>query len=1159
VIKRIVTLVLALILVASPVVPVSAAGPVSPATDTCCGDESVPKTSSRLIVELDVPPLVTTLSSEDWNVASGRLTPQSLDAQRQLAAIEEQQAAFANAMQTALPASTVSTYMDEYGKIRQATYQLVMNGMAVDPGVADTESARRILSSIPGVKHVYPDYAHYPDVYTSTQLINAPAAWDSAAIGGRENAGRGVKVASMDGGIHKDAPMFDGTFYEYPAGYPPGGLGLTSNNNGKIIVSRAYFRTWDPPAAGDENPWPGENGTPHGCHTSSIAAGDIVTGTYLGMAFPNMSGVAPKAWLMSYRVFYESVTSDGSFYTAEGLAALEDIVADGADVLNNSWGGGPSSVGGEFDALDTALRNVAAAGTFVVMSEGNAGPGLGTGDHPSDAYMNVGACSSGGSLASGRLSAIAPEPVSEDLQGISYASATFGSSFPVGSVITFSAISANSVDPTNVEGCSAWTGSPFQGRAVLIKRGTCEFGQKVLLAEQAGASMVIVYNHEAGGDTLVTMAGGDYGGQVTIPSIFVGNTAGQALVDWADANIDDAVLEINTLAFQAGNQPDVIASFSSRGPGVGNVLKPDIVAPGVNILAQGYAEGATGEDRHLGYGQASGTSMSAPHVTGAAALLRQIHPDWSNAYIKSALMSTAKYLEVYNSDGSPAQPLDMGAGRLDLTNAADPGVILDPPSLSFGQVVTGTTQTLTLSLTSVAGITETYALSTLYTGAGFDATTSLPGFGVSPDSVELAPGETAEVTVTFDSVAGSGIGDNQGYIVLDGTTYDAHLPVWVRVIPAAEVADILIIDNDASTTLGFPNYSEYYTSTVEALGYSYEYRDADMYYNNPATIPDAANLSAYRAILYFTGDNYYRDGTFTVATPLTQLDQDRLTEYANNGGSIIAMGQDLSAVLASDATDDGTFFYSAILGGNFLQDDITGAYEATVPIVPLDDAPTAFKNTSIDVSTSGDGAANQAYIDEIKKAPEKNPDLPDELLPYMPLFRYPGTNNIEKGIVAMSHRDQPTLERAGISHYGRCIYAAFGLEGVNDDTGGTTRQELLQLLLNWGWDEPNVTIVDTTPTNASKMVTLRADLSSNIAGVTGMTYRWDFGDGTAYTAYYTSSQASHTYQYSGQYTVRVEVIDSYGNRSIGETDLLIIDLAETQLRFLPEIFNTFTR
>src|SRR5690606_37737081 len=122
------------------------------------------------------------------------------------------------------------------------------------------------------------------------------------------------------------------------------------------------------------------------------------------------------------------------------------------------------------------------------------------------------------------------------------------------------------------------------------------------------------------------------------------------MTNWHATHGDAAQLSMSTVAFQVGNDPDYVAQFSSRGPGAGNTLKPDIAAPGVNILAQGYAAGATGEARHLGYGQASGTSMAAPHVAGAAILLREAHPGWSNAYIKSALMSTSQYMDIYNAD-----------------------------------------------------------------------------------------------------------------------------------------------------------------------------------------------------------------------------------------------------------------------------------------------------------------------------------------------------------------------------------------------------------------------------------------------------------------------------------------------------------------------------
>ncbi len=213
----------------------------------------------------------------------------------------------------------------------------------------------------------------------------------------------------------------------------------------------------------------------------------VTNATYGGIALPTMSGVAPGAWIMSYRVFYNSVTDDGSFYNTEGLAALEDIIADGADVLNNSWGGGPTGLGGEFDALDTALINASKAGVFVVMSNGNAGPGLGSGDHPSDEYINVAATSTTGTYAAGMLSVIAPTPVSPTLQDMSFADAEFGNGLEIGEIITYTYLASDNVDPSNAEGCDPWPAGTFTGNAAVILRGTCDFSRKVYYAQQGGA------------------------------------------------------------------------------------------------------------------------------------------------------------------------------------------------------------------------------------------------------------------------------------------------------------------------------------------------------------------------------------------------------------------------------------------------------------------------------------------------------------------------------------------------------------------------------------------------------------------------------------------------------------------------------------------------
>ena len=1089
-----------------------------------------PSTSHRLIVQLSSPSLSEEQAATGFAPQSqGRPDLNSTQAQAYISRLKAEQAAFVSSMQQALPGASVGQYINELGARVDLTYQVTFNGLAVDPGSTGKEQARKVLSALPGVKAVYSDFAHQPDLYASIPLINAAAAWDNPAIGGMANAGAGVKIASIDGGIlggkYYPAPMFAGDNFSYPAGWPPGGLGYQDNNNGKIIASRVYFRTWDPPALGDENAWPGERGTPHGNHTSSIAAGEQVVASYLGIT-ETISGVAPQAWLMSYRVFYYSVTGDESFYDAEGIAAIEDMVKDGADVVNNSWGEGPARLGTEFNPLDLALVNAAKAGVFVSMSAGNSGPYQGTGDHSSPEYINVAASTTDGTLAAGRLSVVAPEPVSDTLKAMPFTAA--GATLELGNVYTFTFRVAEVISPTNFEGCSPWPAGTFDGVAAVVSRGTCAFTDKALNAQNAGARMVIVYNNAGGGDALVNML---IDPSVAIPALFTWYSRGVAMTDWYTAYGDASILSYDTLAHQIGNVPDLIASFSSRGPNPGNVLKPDIAAPGVNILAQGYTPGATGMARHRGWGQASGTSMAAPHVAGAAALIRQIHPDWSPAEIKSALMSTSKYIGVWNDDGSQVQPLDMGAGRLDLTHAADPGVILDPPSLSYGQVVTGSVKSMHVLLTSVADSSETYFLETQRITGTYPLTptiSGLPGFTISPASITLDPGKTVMITVTFDSNAGL-TGDNQGFIALNGSTHNAHMPAWARVTPQP-AADILVIDNDASSSSGFPDYTRYYSDTLANLGYTFDILDTDNLAGSVSSFLDTVDLSAYKAIIYFTGDNYLPNGTFGVPTPLTEGDMYALNEYAQAGGTLILMGQDLAGVWDAADPDTAPFTYGYTLGGTYLQDSVNNFVISPTFTISSSGA-LASQGISLDLSAMGDGAANQYFVDEI--ASHVKITEPATVDPnYVALFRYPDPTNVDNGTVAMAHRDQPTLENPGLFYAGRSVYTTFGLEGVNNDSGFSTREDLLQRALDWGWDEPEASISATI--SGTVQATFSASFTSNITGTTALSYRWDFGDGTAFTTPSASDMVTHTYLVPGNTTVHVEVVDSLGNHAIGE-------------------------
>jgi len=1231
-----------------------------------------PEVSHRFIVELQSAPLAVQYKEMvGAQSVDGKLDASSTTAQSYVAQLQAEQAAFVAQMQAALPNAKVSTYIDENGISNQQTYQVVLNAVVVDAGFDAGTLELKTLSALPGVKAVYRDYKYNTDLYTSTHLINAPMAWDM--LGGQAMAGKGIKVASMDGGLHKDAPMFDGTGWSYPAGYPANGLGLTSNNNGKIIASRAYFRWWDPPAAGDENPWPGDNGTSHGTHTGSTAAGNPVTdATYAGTALPPMSGVAPGAWLMSYRVFYASVAGDGSFHTAEGVSALEDLVKDGADVVNNSWGGGPGGLGAPFDAIDNALVNAAKAGVFVSMSNGNAGPNLGTGDHPSPEYINVAASSTSGTYATGRVSMTAPQPVSTTTE---YASifASFGGDVPLAQLLVKDYVAAAVISPTNGVGCGPFGANAFNGKTALISRGGCEFGLKALNAQNAGASFVIIHNSAAGGDSPMGMSGGAVGELVTIPVISVGHSAGLELTAFSAAHPTDAQVTINTTGYQSGNTPDLVASFSSRGPSTRNSLKPDIAAPGVNIMAQGYAVGAKDEARHLGYGQVSGTSMASPHVAGSAALLRQMYPSWSNDAIKSALMSTSKYMDIYNFDGSPAQPTDMGAGRLDIGAAMYPGVILDPPAADFGLIYTGTAKLgREIMVTNVTTHTETYNISTLYTGNGFapTQTTTLAGVTVSPASLTLNPGETKSFMVGFDPALGMGMDINQGFIVMQGTDHNAHLPFFARVAPALGGADVLLLDVDFSPFIGLPDYANYYKATLDNLGISYDYADWLQ-----SDILAYSDLASYKAVVIFTGDNF---------VPWTYFgdfgDQELLNEYAQAGGKLIVMGQDASAVMGDGCDGQGGSFFSGFtLGANCLWDSVSYFDLPSLPIEGHMDAPPAFEwlyldltdvnhavgqtelsglnettpitdsvgtgtvdfyydnftglldyyvdievtgemsitaahihsgtagvnggvifpifpftETQVvtdsiswsgsvtltpeqnaqreaegmyvnvhtvaygggelrgqvaDAAIIGDGAANQYYIDELaSNAWGWDPSAaPYEINQFWPLLRYPGSIPLDENTVAVAHRDQPTLERPGISYLGRSIYASFGLEGVNNPNNSNarwhedanSREYLLETFWNYLMDEPTATISETWNITTSQILIGEIGFSSNITDARPWQGRVDWGDGSPYTPYIYGNQASHHYVECGDYTIRAEVIDNYGNSTLASKTVTV--------------------
>ncbi len=1070
--------------------------------------------SHRLIVELEEPALVQWGIKNRIAVRDAKIQVNEFEAKQYIAELYTKQNEVLDLVNKKLPGAYLATYINEENRYKEHRYSIVFNGFSLDMGRTAQKSDIEILKKLPGVKGVYPEKSYFLSMYASNPLIDTPSVWSNPFIGGRNRAGAGIKIASMDTGVHKDAAMFDPSGFNYPLGYPIGGIGLKANNNGKIIASRVYLRPYDPPVEGDKNPWPGPSGNSHGVHTAGTAGGNHVQAQYIGKNV-DISGVAPGAWIMSYKIFYRSITGKVTFNDPEGIAALEDIVRDGADVVNCSWGSGPTSAGGAYDPLDTALLNAWRAGVFVSMSAGNSGPNKSTSDHPSEDYIVVAATTSGGTFAGGDMDVVNPLPVPDKLRAIPSGIADFGQPPEIGSTGTYFFRTAKHIDSANITGCAPWDGEPFKGFAAVIARGGCGFSEKTYHAQQAGAEFVVIYNN-AGEDIRSMPCSSDNCDHIDIFSVFIGQSHGEALEDWYSLYGDSSEAAFNFTAYQAGNIPDEVIGFSSRGPGVGNKLKPDIAAPGVNILSQGYGPFAEGENVHLGFGQVSGTSMAAPHIAGAAALLKQLHPLWSNTDIKSALMSTADFMDIYNQDGSPAQPLDIGAGRVNLSKAIDPEIILDPPSLGFGVVENGEQKKLTLTLKNITPQTLSYTIETVYTGDGFNNLSPLQGFTVTPSAVTLAPFQNAEIEVEFNSSDSQGIGDNQGYVLLKGNNNNVHFPVWARVQPPQNtVADVLIVDIDGSSSDDeLHDYLVYYTNTVTALGLTHDVIDAGIN-SGETVIPEAAFINAYRAVIMFSGDNYL--------TSLGSVDLDRLAEYANSGGFIIVMGQDM----LSWVIPPSSFFYTYIFGSYPLTNSVTGNGLPVLPIIACESAPYAFQDIFLDLSDRGDGAANNFYIDEYSFVSTNK---------ITSVLKYPGPSAKDKGIVLKTLKNQPTLENPGRPSPATAVFSGFGLEGINNNTGVTTREELMQRLFDWAWDEPRAFIEDLTDANEMAMSQFVAGFSSNIDSAEPVYFRWDMGDGTPCQGYFTNPEIAHVYEKCGTYTVRVEIIDSFGNRAIGTLD-----------------------
>ena len=704
--------------------PVAAVAPVksnADATRTATSDRAY------ALVQLRLAPLATATASKpapgkkiDFNRAETKSYRSQLSAQRN---------EFKAWLRANLPNAQVT-----------GEYDVALNAVGVK---LNGHTLAQLLTS-PLVTRAEYQNLYYPltDNDPDLALIDAAQAWNRA--GGPANAGAGVKVAIVDSGIDQTHPCFA------DAGYAAvQQRGDTRFTNNKVIVARVFNNK-----AGSRGYTP-EAIDSHGTHVAGTVACNYHTpATVDGVDIPyDMSGVAPRALLGNYNVFPKDVASARS---EDIMNALQAAYVDGFDVANMSLGGGSSGVQ---DLLSMAVDNLDRANMVVAVSAGNSGPGHFTVGSPGIAPR---ALTAGASTVPHFVGA----PVTVTGAG------TFGAASG-----DFATVTANLTAPLGVvtgttngmgTACAALPAGSLSGKIALISRGVCAFSVKIRNAQTAGAVAVLVANNVAGDPTAMGSDGSP--NQPTVPAYMVGLDTGRLFATRNGASTTISA----TLSYFPTPNDDIMAGFSSQGPtDVDFRVKPDVVAPGVNVLSSVPANAC---DAPPCFAFFQGTSMAAPHLAGSAAVVRGQHPTWSAEQVRSAIVNTAERGVLFDFRDGTTVVTDVqvqGAGRENLDLAVTARVAVAPVSVSFGAIPAGAGQTKTFKVSLTAlGAGGTYPLTiSNTTGTGITYT-------VSPASVTLGSNATALATVTMTATKAASRGDHQAWLNV-GTV--AHAAVYTLV------------------------------------------------------------------------------------------------------------------------------------------------------------------------------------------------------------------------------------------------------------------------------------------------------------------------------------------------------------------------------------------
>lgn len=560
------------------------------------------------------------------------------------------------------------------------SYQTAFHGVAAQ--LSEEEAER--LEEEDGVMAIIPETKYELHTTRSPMFLGLePVA--SINVWSQKFGDQDVVVGVLDTGIWPESESFNDTgMSPVPARWKgaceTGRAFYKHHCNRKIVGARVFYRGYES-ATGKINEQT-EYKSPrdqdgHGTHTAATVAGSPVHGAnLLGYAYGTARGMAPGARIAAYKVCWA-----GGCFSSDILSAVDRAVADGVNVLSISLGGGVSSY--YRDSLSIAAYGAMEMGVFVSCSAGNGGPspvsltnvspwittiGASTMDRDFPAMVKLGTkrTITGASLYKGRRSV------------------SLNKQYP----LVYMGTNSSNSDPRSL--CLEGTLDPHlvAGKIVICDRGISPRVQKGQVVKNAGGIGMILSNTASNGEELVADSH-------LLPAVAVGEKEGRSIKRYALTN-RNATATLGFLGTKLGIKPSpVVAAFSSRGPNflTLEIMKPDLVAPGVNILAAWTGDMSPSslptDRRRTKFNILSGTSMACPHVSGVAALLKARHPEWSPAAIKSALMTTAYVHDNTHrplldaSTASPSTPYDHGAGHINPLKALDPGLIYDIESQDY--------------------------------------------------------------------------------------------------------------------------------------------------------------------------------------------------------------------------------------------------------------------------------------------------------------------------------------------------------------------------------------------------------------------------------------------------------------------------------------------